>query len=206
MGAESDEGNPGEAPGEVGELGWSERPPYRSLPEVDGAAGETEEPGEIEGVELGRPPGMLGEADGLALGRTDCGVLGRAAGLTLGRTDWVGREGEGETEGREDPPLEGRGAALEPREPWKPDERAPTEEPREKEPPREGDAEEPRETEPPDEPREPRWAAQSSLASPRTSAVKPSSARRTFMMGLVLSRESGDASAQNKCLTGTACR
>jgi hypothetical protein len=76
--------------------------------------GERVEPGET----LGRDPGTLGATrDGLVLGRIDWGVLGRTEGGTLGRTDWEGGEGEGATEGREEPPLDGRGAALEPREP-----------------------------------------------------------------------------------------
>jgi hypothetical protein len=119
----------------------------------------------------------LGRAVGEVLGRTDGTVLGRTLGAE-------GREGLGLAEGREEPP-EGRGPALEPREPWLTEDLdglaegrlaegreapAPLE-------PREGEAEGP------EDPLDPRCgAARDSPAGPRTRSASPRRvAMRVFM-------------------------
>jgi hypothetical protein len=75
------------------------------------------EPGERPG-EPGREKPLLDEREGpIWIGRDEVGALGRADGIALGRTPALEDPRE-ELGASDDPPLEGRGAALEPREPW----------------------------------------------------------------------------------------
>lgn len=117
----------------------------------------------------------------LELGRTELGAPGRAEGLVLGRTTWPEpRDGLGVADGREKPPLlDGRGALLEPRDPW-------LEEGREKEPPpdpRDDEADDP------EEPREPRWGSpKEGLANPIRSRERPRTERSLVFMVVLTGR------------------
>src|SRR5262245_59542424 len=94
-------------------MSWPEVPGVRP----DGDVGELE-PGTTPAGELGREtPVTVRDGIWLGLGRAEGAALGRA-GVTGRVTTLEPREGLGPTDGREEPPLEGRGAALEPREPW----------------------------------------------------------------------------------------
>jgi len=122
------------------------------------------------------------------LGRAAGEVLGLTEGLVLGRTLGAeGREALGDADGRDmppplEPPLDGRGDELEPRDPWYEDPWL--DEPREL-PPIEPPPLEPRdeEAEAPEEPRDPR-CAKASAPEPRTRRPRPIQvARRVFMAG-----------------------